>query len=93
MAGAVGGRGHGHGGGPGSNRQGLAGGGRFGLAIGDRPHGCTVAGFVAAAPALDALVEHSTQIPLGTSSILLYLAVTIGVQREIVRWRAARLTQ
>ena len=42
--------------------------------------------------ALDALVEHSTQIPLGTSSILLYLAVTIGVQREIVRWRAARLT-
>ena len=42
--------------------------------------------------ALDALVEHSTRVPLGTSSILLYLAVTIGVQREIVRWRAARLT-
>ena len=38
------------------------------------------------------LSSTSTEIPLGTSSILLYLAVTIGVQREIVRWRAARLT-
>ena len=41
--------------------------------------------------ALDALVEHSTQIPLGTSSILLYLAVTIGVQREVERLSSPQL--
>ena len=39
---------------------------------------------------LDAVIDHSTRIAaLGASSILLYLAVTLGVQREIVRWRAA----
>ena len=39
---------------------------------------------------LDAVIDHSTRTAaLGTSSILLYLAVTLGVQREIVRWRAA----
>lgn len=42
---------------------------------------------------LDAVIDHSTTIAaLGSSSILLYLAVTLGVQREIVRRRAARLT-
>jgi hypothetical protein len=41
---------------------------------------------------LDAVIDHSTTITaLGTSSILVYLAVTLGVQREIVRWRASRL--
>lgn len=41
---------------------------------------------------LDGVIDHTSRIPLGTSSILLYLAVTLGAQREIVRWRAARLT-
>lgn len=42
---------------------------------------------------MDAVIDHSTRIAaLGTSSILLYLAVTLGVQREIVRWRAGRHT-
>jgi hypothetical protein len=41
---------------------------------------------------LDAVIDHSTAITaLGTSSVLVYLAVTLGVQREIVRWRASRL--
>jgi hypothetical protein len=41
---------------------------------------------------LDTAIDHSTTITaLGTSSILVYLAVTLGVQREIVRRRASRL--
>ena len=41
---------------------------------------------------LEAEINHSTKLAaLGASSILLYLAVTLGVQREIVRWRAAKL--
>jgi hypothetical protein len=40
----------------------------------------------------DALVDHSTTAKgLGSASILLYLAVSLGVQRELIRWRAARL--
>ncbi len=70
----------------------MAGRGRLGLATWNEVHRCVWLVSLAAHFALDALVEHSTQIPLGTSSILLYLAVTIAVQREIVRWRAARLT-
>ena len=41
---------------------------------------------------LDGVIDHTSRFPLGTSSILLYLAVTLGAQREVVRWRAARLT-
>lgn len=41
---------------------------------------------------VDALVDHTTTITgLGTATILIYLAVTLGVQREIVRARAAGL--
>jgi len=42
---------------------------------------------------LDWVIDHTSGIPLGTSSILLYLAVTLGAQREVVRWRATRLTR
>ena len=42
--------------------------------------------------ALDTVIDHASQIAaLGTSSILLYLAVTLGIQRAIVRRRAAPL--
>ena len=42
--------------------------------------------------ALDTIIDHSSRIAaLGTSSVLLYLAVTLGVQREIVRRRTAPL--
>jgi hypothetical protein len=42
--------------------------------------------------AVDTVIDHASRIAaLGTSSILLYLAVTLGVQREIVRRRAAPL--
>ena len=42
--------------------------------------------------ALDTNIDHASRIAaLGTSSILLYLAVTLGVQREIVRRRTAPL--
>jgi len=42
--------------------------------------------------ALDATIDQSSGIAaLGSSSILLYLAVTLGVQREIVRRRAEPL--
>lgn len=42
--------------------------------------------------ALEVGINHSTKATsLGASSILLYLAVTLGVQREIVRWRASAL--
>ena len=41
---------------------------------------------------LDALLDHTTTInDLGTATILIYLAVTLGVQREVVRARAAKL--
>jgi len=47
---------------------------------------------LAAHLALDAVIDHTSQIAaLGTSSILLYLAVTLGVQREIVRRRTTPL--
>jgi hypothetical protein len=43
---------------------------------------------------LDAVIDHSTTVTtLGSSSLLVYLAVTLGVQREIVRWRASRLVR
>lgn len=42
--------------------------------------------------AMEVGIDSSTKIAaLGASSILLYLAVTFGVQREVVRWRAAKL--
>jgi hypothetical protein len=42
--------------------------------------------------ALEVGINSSTKIAaLGASSILLYLAVTYGVQLELVRWRAAKL--
>ena len=42
--------------------------------------------------ALDGIIDHFSRISaLGTSTILVYLAVTLGVQREIVRRRAAPL--
>jgi hypothetical protein len=42
--------------------------------------------------ALDTVIDHASRIAaLGTSSILLYLAVTLGIQREIVHRRAAPL--
>ena len=45
---------------------------------------------LAAHLALDTIIDHASRIAaLGTSSILLYLAVTLGVQREIVRRRTA----
>jgi len=47
---------------------------------------------LAAHLALDVVIDHASKIAaLGTSSILLYLAVTLGVQREIVRRRTAPL--
>jgi len=42
--------------------------------------------------ALDTVIDHASRIAaLGTSSVLLYLAMTLGIQREIVRRRAAPL--
>lgn len=42
--------------------------------------------------ALGAVIDHSAgTAAVGTSSILLYLAVTLGVQRAVVRRRAAAL--
>jgi hypothetical protein len=38
-----------------------------------------------------AINDASTIKDFGASTILLYLAVTLGVQREVVRWRAATL--
>ena len=47
---------------------------------------------LAAHLALDTIIDHASRIAaLGTSSILLYLAVTLAVQREIVRRRTAPL--
>jgi hypothetical protein len=41
---------------------------------------------------LDALIDHSTTATsLGSADILLYLAVSLGVQRELVRMRAAKI--
>jgi hypothetical protein len=41
---------------------------------------------------MEIAIDHATSISsLGVASILLYLAVTLGVQREVVRWRAGRL--
>ena len=41
---------------------------------------------------IDALIDHSTTAKgLGSADILLYLAVSLGVQREIIRLRAARI--
>jgi hypothetical protein len=41
---------------------------------------------------IDALIDHSTTAKgLGTADILLYLAVSLGVQRELTRVRAARI--
>jgi hypothetical protein len=43
--------------------------------------------------ALEVGIDDSTKIAaLGASSILLYLAITLGVQREVVRWRAAKIS-
>lgn len=40
--------------------------------------------------ALEVGINHSTKaVSLGASSLLLYLAVTLGVQRELIRWRAS----
>ncbi len=42
---------------------------------------------------LDALIDHSTTAKsLGSADILLYLAVTLGVQREVIRARAAAIS-
>jgi hypothetical protein len=41
---------------------------------------------------IDALIDHSTTAKgLGTADILLYLAVSLGVQREVARVRAAHI--
>jgi hypothetical protein len=41
---------------------------------------------------LEAGIDHSTKISgLGASSLLLYLALTLGAQREVIRWRAAQM--
>lgn len=41
---------------------------------------------------IDVAVDHTSGISgLGTSTLLLYLALSLGVQREIVRLRAAQL--
>jgi hypothetical protein len=41
---------------------------------------------------IDALIDHSTTAKgLGSADILLYLAVSLGVQREVIRLRAARV--
>ncbi len=41
---------------------------------------------------IDALIDHSTTAKgLGAADILLYLAVSLGVQREFTRVRAARI--
>ena len=41
---------------------------------------------------IDALIDHSTTAKgLGSADILLYLAVSLGVQREVTRARAARV--
>jgi hypothetical protein len=40
----------------------------------------------------EVLADHRTSIDgLGSSTLLIYLAVTLGIQREIVRVRAAKL--
>jgi hypothetical protein len=37
-------------------------------------------------------IDRSTKIvALGASSLLLCIAVTLGVQREVIRWRATKL--
>jgi len=42
---------------------------------------------------LDVAVDHVSGVSgFGTAGILLYLAVTLGVQREVLRWRAGQLT-
>ncbi len=42
--------------------------------------------------ALEVGINHSTKATtLGASSILLYLAFTLGVQREVMRWRASAI--
>ncbi|MGD1012468.1 MAG: hypothetical protein ABR925_08065 [Acidimicrobiales bacterium] len=42
---------------------------------------------------MESLIDHSSGIAgFGSAGLLLYLAVTLGVQREIVRWRASRVT-
>lgn len=47
---------------------------------------------VAAHFALDLGISHSTRIPgLASASLLLYLAITLGAQRAVLQWRAARI--
>jgi uncharacterized membrane protein len=47
---------------------------------------------LAAHLAMEVGIDHSTAVAgLGASSLLLYVALTLGAQREVVRWRAARL--
>jgi uncharacterized membrane protein len=47
---------------------------------------------LAAHLAMEVGIDHSTTVAgLGASSLLLYVALTLGTQREVVRWRAARL--
>jgi hypothetical protein len=42
---------------------------------------------------MESLIDHSSGIAgFGSAGLLLYLAVTLGVQREIVRWRASIVT-
>jgi len=42
--------------------------------------------------AMEIGIDRSTSIAgLGASTLLLYLAVTLGSQREVIRWRTARL--
>jgi uncharacterized membrane protein len=43
--------------------------------------------------AMESRIDAASKIAgFGASSLLLYLAVTYGVQREVVRWRATALT-
>jgi hypothetical protein len=47
---------------------------------------------IAAHLGLDVLVDHQSGIDgLGSAGILLYLAISLGVQRELIRLRAARI--
>lgn len=42
--------------------------------------------------AMEAGIDSSTTIAgFGASTVLLYLAVTLGAQRELLRWRASRM--
>ncbi len=42
--------------------------------------------------AMELGIDNSTSVTgLGAATLLLYLAVTLGFQREVIRWRAARL--